>query len=185
MKKLSLLLIMVLFAMTASAYTFYSNVEIGNFKYSQLALGSSSSEENIAYLKGLSSTASTSLTTLDIPGYVTYNGNRYRVTQINQQAFENNTKITTVNFGYGVENIGGYVFNGCTSLKYVNLPSSVKEIGQFTFQNCTSLLVVAFAGEKAPKIYDYTFQLFGDTSKFGICHSSPSKIEGAGGSMKT
>ena len=78
MKKLSLLLIMVLFAMTASAYTFYSNVEIGNFKYSQLALGSSSSEENIAYLKGLSSTASTSLTTLDIPGYVTYNGNRYR-----------------------------------------------------------------------------------------------------------
>ena len=49
MKKLSLLLIMVLFAMTASAYTFYSNVEIGNFKYSQLALGSSSNEENIAY----------------------------------------------------------------------------------------------------------------------------------------
>ena len=24
-----------------------------------------------------------------------------------------------------------------------------------------------------------------DVSKFGICHSSPSKIEGAGGSMKT
>ena len=152
------------FAMTASAYTYYSNVEIGNFKYSQLALASSSSEENIAYLKGLSSTASTSLTTLDIPGYVVYNGNRYRVTQINQQAFENNTKITTVNFGYGVENINGYVFNGCTSLKYVNLPSSVKEIGQFTFQNCTSLLVVAFAGEKAPKIYDYTFNL-SSTSK--------------------
>jgi len=164
MKKLSLLLLIVLFSMTASAYTYYSNVEIGNFKYSQLALGSSSSEENIAYLKGLSSTASTSLTTLDIPGYVTYNGNRYRVKQINQQAFENNTKITTVNFGYGVEDIGGYVFNGCTSLKYVNLPSSVKEIGQFTFQNCTSLLVVAFAGEKAPKIYDYTFNL-SSTSK--------------------
>ncbi|MBQ2490505.1 MAG: leucine-rich repeat protein [Muribaculaceae bacterium] len=163
--RLSLLILMVAtFAMTASAYTYYSNVEIGNFKYSQLALGSSSSEENVAYLKGLSSTASTSLTTLDIPGYVTYNGNRYRVTQINQQAFENNTKITTVNFGYGVENINGYVFNGCTSLKYVNLPSSVKEIGQFVFQNCTSLLVVAFAGEKAPKIYDYTFNL-SSTSK--------------------
>ena len=165
MKKLSLLLIMALLAMTASAYTYYSNIEIGNFKYSQLALGSSSSEENIAYLKGFSSTASTSLTTLDIPGYVTYNGNRYRVKQINQQAFENNTKITTVNFGYGVENIGGYVFNGCTSLKYVNLPSSVKEIGQFTFQNCTSLLVVAFAGEKAPKIYDYTFNLSSTSKK--------------------
>ena len=84
--RLSLLILMVAtFAMTASAYTYYSNVEIGNFKYSQLALASSSSEENIAYLKGLSSTASTSLTTLDIPGYVTYNGNRYRVTQINQE----------------------------------------------------------------------------------------------------
>ena len=164
--RLSLLILMVAtFAMTASAYTYYSNVEIGNFKYSQLALASSSSEENIAYLKGLSSTASTSLTTLDIPGYVVYNGNRYRVTQINQQAFENNTKITTVNFGYGVENINGYVFNGCTSLKYVNLPSSVKEIGQFTFQNCTSLLVVAFAGEKAPKIYDYTFNLSSTSKK--------------------
>ncbi len=155
---------MAIVAMTASAYTYYNNIEIGNFKY-YLGLGSSSSEENYAFLKGLSSTASTSLTTLDIPGYVVYNGNRYRVTTITQQAFENNTKITTVNFGYGVENLSSYVFDGCTNLKYVNLPSSVKEIGQFVFQNCTSLMVVAFAGEKAPKIYDYTFNLSSTTKR--------------------
>ncbi len=164
MKKLSLLILMAIVAMTASAYTYYNNIEIGNFKY-YLGLGSSSSEENYAFLKGLSSTASTSLTTLDIPGYVVYNGNRYRVTTITQQAFENNTKITTVNFGYGVENLSSYVFDGCTNLKYVNLPSSVKEIGQFVFQNCTSLMVVAFAGEKAPKIYDYTFNLSSTTKR--------------------
>ena len=165
MKKLSLLLLMALFAMTSSAYTYYNNVEIGNFKYSYLALGSSSSEENYAFMSGLSSTASTSLTTLNIPGYVVYNGNRFRVKQINQSAFENNTKITSVTFGYGVENISSYVFDGCTNLKYVNLPSSVNEIGQFVFQNCTSLYVVAFAGEKAPKIYDYTFNLSSTTKK--------------------
>ncbi len=165
MKKLSLLILMALVSMTSHAYTYYSNIEIGNFKYSQLGLGSSSSEENIAFLSGLSSTASTSLTTLDIPGYVIYNGNRYRVKQINQNAFHNNTKITNVTFGYGVEYISSYVFDGCTTLKYVNLPSSVKEIGQFVFQNCTSLLVVAFAGDKAPKIYDYTFNLSSTTKK--------------------
>ncbi|MBR6489550.1 MAG: leucine-rich repeat protein, partial [Muribaculaceae bacterium] len=104
-------------------------------------------------------------TTLNIPGYVTYNGNSYRVKQINQSAFENNTKITSVTFGYGVEYISSYVFDGCTNLKYVNLPSSVNEIGQFVFQNCTSLYVVAFAGEKAPKIYDYTFNLSSTTKK--------------------
>ncbi|MBO4813383.1 MAG: leucine-rich repeat protein [Muribaculaceae bacterium] len=164
-KKFTLLLLMALFAMTASAYTYYNNIEIGNFKYSYLALGSSSSEENYAFLSGLSSIASTSLTTLNIPGYVVYNGNNYRVKQINQNAFHNNTKITSVTFGYGVEDISSYVFDGCTALKYVNLPSSVKEIGQFVFQNCTSLTVVAFAGEKAPKIYDYTFNLSSTTKK--------------------
>ena len=165
MKKISLLILMAIVAMTASAYTYYNNIEIGNFKYSYLALGSSSSEENYAFLSCLSSTASSSLTTLNIPGYVTYNGNRYRVKQINQSAFENNTKITSVTFGYGVEYISSYVFDGCTNLKYVNLPSSVNEIGQFVFQNCTSLYVVAFAGEKAPKIYDYTFNLSSTTKK--------------------
>ncbi|MBR6490593.1 MAG: leucine-rich repeat domain-containing protein, partial [Muribaculaceae bacterium] len=109
--------------------------------------------------------ASTSLTTLNIPGYVVYNGNRFRVKQINQDAFHNNTKITSVTFGYGVEYISSYVFDGCTNLKYVNLPSSVNEIGQFVFQNCTSLYVVAFAGEKAPKIYDYTFNLSSTTKR--------------------
>ena len=165
MKKFTLLLLMTLFATTASAYTYYNNVEIGNFKYSYLALGSSSSEENYAFLSCLSSTASSSLTTLDIPGYVVYNGNNYRVKKINQDAFHNNTKITNVTFGYGVEYISSYVFDGCTNLKTVNLPSSVKEIGQFVFQNCTSLLVVAFAGDVAPKIYDYTFNLSNSTKR--------------------
>ena len=81
---------MAFVAMTSSAYTYYNNIEIGNFKYSYLALGSSSSEENYAFMSGLSSTASTSLTTLYIPGYVIYNGNRFRVKQINQNAFHNN-----------------------------------------------------------------------------------------------
>ena len=164
-KKLSLLFLMAIVAMTASAYTYYNNIEIGNFKYSYLALGSSSSEENYAFMSGLSSTASTSLTTLDIPGYVVYNGNNYRVKKINQDAFHNNTKITNVTFGYGVEYISSYVFDGCTNLKTVNLPSSVKEIGQFVFQNCSSLMIVAFAGDVAPKIYDYTFNLSNSTKR--------------------
>ena len=163
MKKISLLLLMALFAMTASAYTYYTSVEIGNFKY-YLGLGSSSSEENFAYLQTFSN-AGASLTTLDIPGYVIYNGNRYRVTRINQGAFQNYTHITNVTIGYGVEYINSYVFYGCTNLKTVNMPSSVKEIGQYAFQNCTSLMVVAFAGEKAPKIYDYTFNLSSTTKK--------------------
>ena len=85
MKKFTFLFLMAIIAMTTRAYSTYTNIEIGNFKYN-LFLASSSSEESCAYLLGLSS-AGASATSLTISGYVIFNNNRYRVTRITNNAF--------------------------------------------------------------------------------------------------
>jgi hypothetical protein len=159
-KKICFIILMALIAMTARAYTYYSNVEIGNFKYN-IGIASSSSEESYAWLQGLSS-AGASATILDIKGYVTYNGTRIRVTRVS--GFKNNTSITSVRIGYGVEEINYSAFEGCTALKYVTMPSSIKDIGNWAFQNCTALSILTYAGEVPPTLQYYTFDNSG-TSK--------------------
>ena len=89
MKKLAFIVLMAIAAMTARAYTYYDGIEIGNFRYN-LALATTSSEESKATLQGLSS-AGASATSLKIAGYVTYNGNRYRVASIATNAFQYKT----------------------------------------------------------------------------------------------
>ena len=162
MKKITLIMLIAIAAMSAKAYTYYDGIEIGNFRYN-LALATSSSEESKATLQGLSS-AGASVTSLKIPGYVTYDGNRYRVANIATNAFQYKTSVASVELGYGVQKIGNNVFKGCDALKTILLPSSITEIGNYAFQSCTALLFVRVAGDVAPAIQDNTFDNSG-TSK--------------------
>ena len=155
MKKITLIMLIAIAAMSAKAYTYYDGIEIGNFRYN-LALATSSSEESKATLQGLSS-AGASATSLKIAGYVTYDGNRYRVASIATNAFQYKTSVTSVELGYGVQKIGNNAFKGCESLSSILLPSSITEIGTYAFQNCTALVFVRVAGDVAPAIQDNTF----------------------------
>lgn len=57
-------------------------------------------------------------------GEVNPNGN----SKIEQQAFENCTNLTSVDFGYGWKEIGTQAFFGCTALKDIVLPEGVEYI---------------------------------------------------------
>ena len=63
----------------------------------------------------------------------------YRVTAIGEEAFEDNTLVTSVTIPEGVTDIGDYAFAGCEGLSSVSLPSTLKTIGEGAFQYCDSL----------------------------------------------
>ena len=75
-------------------------------------------------------------TELVIPSTVTYDGTEIPVTEIKQEAFRDNTAITSVTIPEGVTSIGQKAFSGCTSLTDVSLPKSLQEIGVDAFENC-------------------------------------------------
>lgn len=155
LKNIVILIVMSAFiGMSVKSYadTNYSNVTIGNFKY-DLTLRTSG--ESTAILNGLADASFSGY--MYIPGYVDYNGKKYRVDKILNYAFKGNTKITRAYIDYGVTTIQTAAFENCTALNQVTMPSSISTIAWDVFQNCTSLKRVAYAGEVPPKIYATTF----------------------------
>ena len=64
-----------------------------------------------------------------IPEAVTYNNKTYKVTEIGEGAFENNTNLTSVSIPSSITNIGDKAFKGCSNLKsitvYITTPISL------------------------------------------------------------
>ena len=86
--------------------------------------------------------ANDSITTVNIPATVTYNGINYSVTSIGAQAFSFCSSLTSIDIPNSVTSIGDYVFSGCSSLTSVTISNSVTSIGRSAFQNCSSLTSV-------------------------------------------
>ncbi|MGN0997431.1 MAG: leucine-rich repeat protein [Candidatus Ventricola sp.] len=63
----------------------------------------------------------------------------FNVTKIGENAFKDNTAITSVIINGNVKEIGDGAFDGCTSLTTAVLPNSVEIIGERGFANCASL----------------------------------------------
>ena len=59
-------------------------------------------------------------------------------TAILDNAFKDNTTITSITLPSSVSTIGNYAFSGCTNLANINL-SNVIYIGEYAFQDCSSL----------------------------------------------
>jgi hypothetical protein len=62
---------------------------------------------------------------------------------IGDNAFSNNTDLTSVTISDNVTYIGYYAFYNCSSLISITIPDNVTFIGDFAFYNCTSLASVA------------------------------------------
>ena len=99
-----------------------------------------------------------------IPSKVSYNGQDYPVTTIGNQAFKDNTTITSVT-GDSIEKIedhktGSYndlgysAFYDCIYLEKISFKNA-KLIGNFAFRNCSSLQTV-----ELPKALDVGFSAF-------------------------
>ena len=78
-------------------------------------------------------------TKVTIPATVTYEGVKYKVTAIANNACKSNSKLKTVKIGSNVKTIGSKAFYGCKKLTKVTIGSKVTTIGNSAFQNCTVL----------------------------------------------
>jgi hypothetical protein len=105
-----------------------------------------------------------SVTDLNIPSEITYNGRTYPVTSIGEEACINCTGLTSVVIPNSVTLIGDSAFWGCSGITSVIIPNSVTEIEYYAFRGCTSLqkFIVesdntAFASDEQGAIYNKDF----------------------------
>ena len=93
----------------------------------------------------LTSGASFTGETLNIPSTVENNGATYTVTSIGDNAFENNNKIKTVTFPDTLTKIGDSAFSKCYSLEgELRLPEGLQEIGSSAFFSDSKIKTVIF-----------------------------------------
>ena len=86
-----------------------------------------------------------------IPATAKLLGKKYRVTEIRDRAFSDNTEISSIEIADGVEKIGYKAFSGCSLLEKAIVPESVSEIGEMSFNEC-SLLKELYLGRGITKI---------------------------------
>jgi hypothetical protein len=135
---------------------------------------------NNAYMTGVCKEGKKPSGDVVIPATFTYGGVKYTVTEISDNAFSENTKVTSVTIPSTVRSIGDHAFGGCTNLKSVTISqkadlssigkqafygcTSLKEIyinaetvGEYAFLNCTKLSKVTF-GDNVKEIGEWAFE---------------------------
>lgn len=75
---------------------------------------------------------------LVVPEQIEYNGKKYEVIYVDNNAFANCEALTSVSLPSSVRQIGACTFLGCTALRQVSLPASLM-LSSCTFTGCTSL----------------------------------------------
>lgn len=81
-------------------------------------------------------------TEVTIPSSVTYNGTPYRVTSINDHAFNDCPVLTSVTLPNSIRSIGSSAFARCRSLTSVTLVEGLIEIGVCAFENCIRISTI-------------------------------------------
>lgn len=76
---------------------------------------------------------------LVIPSTIRNNGEKYDVTEILYEAFDECTEMSSVSIPEGVIRIGGSAFNKCSNLTSVTLPSTLQIIESHAFLGCKKL----------------------------------------------
>lgn len=138
---------------TSAALKVGERFTTGNFVYAVTAVAEGNVKAAVK-VRGLSNDGKTK-TSVTIPASVTWQGVSCIVSGINEKAFKNNTKLTTVKVGKNVTYIGKRAFQGMTSLKSVTIGSGVTKIKKFAFAGCKELrkvtipAKVTFIAEKA------------------------------------
>lgn len=92
-----------------------------------------------------------------IPKTIKYYGRTYRVTRIENKAFQGCKKLRTVEIGNHVKKIGDSAFRDCTKLVNVMIGSNVTSIGKLAFRGCKKLKEIEITNY-VKKIGDSAFQ---------------------------
>lgn len=82
----------------------------------------------------------------NIPNIYSKYGTDYKITEIGESAFADNTAITSIAVPDGVTSIGSGAFSGCTALTSITLPTSLTDIDENAFDGCALLATVNYKG---------------------------------------
>lgn len=74
-----------------------------------------------------------------VPSSVSYNGKNLSVVAIGNNFAIDNQKVTMLQIGDGVTDIGSFAFAGCSNLSSIEIPESTVNIGANAFANCASI----------------------------------------------
>ena len=74
-----------------------------------------------------------------IPQSITYDGNDYAVTSLEDKCFEYCRRLTSVTLPNSITSLGNECFSDCSSLTSITLPNSITSLEDFCFCGCASL----------------------------------------------
>lgn len=77
-----------------------------------------------------------------IPSIVTYSGIQYKVTAVDNEAFNQCDDLQSITFGDNVTTIGDKAFLGCNQLTELVLPQGLTSIGTYAFCFCFGLKTI-------------------------------------------
>ena len=83
--------------------------------------------------------ADVGVTDIVIPDSVEYDMQKYPVTLVSDNAFQDNKEITSLSLGECMEYIGNHSFSGCTALKNIDFGKNINTLWQYAFRNCSAL----------------------------------------------
>ena len=81
-----------------------------------------------------------------VPNRILSNGQYYNVASVENFAFFNCGKLTSVSLSNTIKYVGRFAFADCSGLEKVKLPTSITAIEDYTFSNCASLLEIDIPG---------------------------------------
>ena len=100
----------------------------------------------------------TTYKTITIPDSVRINKKTYKVTKVADRACYKNKKLTTVNIGNNVSDIGNHAFANCSSLTGIRFGKKAKTLGLKVLYNDRKLKRITFKGTKIKSIGKCTFK---------------------------
>lgn len=79
---------------------------------------------------------------IEIPSTVTYDGKKFNVTSIGDEAFNKCENLISVTLPNSITSIGLFAFNECSKLASITLPKSLTSIRHGAFYKCSSLVSI-------------------------------------------
>lgn len=101
--------------------------------------------------------ATTTDTKVVIPDVIKIGDKIYRITEVYEKAFKDNTTLKEVVISQNVSKIGNSAFEGCTNLEKVTLKEGLITIGDKAFKGCSSLTGITMPAT-LQKIGAYAFE---------------------------
>ena len=98
---------------------------------------------------------------------------------INDYAFSNCSRLTSIEMSNGVTSIGKKAFYGCSSLTSIEIPNSVTSVGEFALYGCNRLKKITLPFTGASRNATGYSSVFGYIFGYTWSTSSSDSIEGA------